>query len=166
MSELLSHLGIDARLFIAQLINFSIILFVLHRFAYKPVLAMLEKRTKKIEKGLADAEAAQKKCEEMAQKEQAVLTEAKKQAKDIIDKAHVQAQSNRDDIIAAAKKESENIIAKAGRTIEEQKQQMMHDVKSEVAGLVALAVEKVVDEKIDAEKDEAIIRDVIKTKEL
>ena len=54
MGELLSSLGIDLRLFLAQLINFSILLFVLFKFAYKPILNMMDERTEKIEKGAAE----------------------------------------------------------------------------------------------------------------
>ena len=50
MSELFSKLGIDWKLLIAQIINFLVLLFVLYKFAYRPILSMLEKRTKKIEK--------------------------------------------------------------------------------------------------------------------
>ncbi len=164
MSELLSNLGIDAALFGAQLINFSILLFVLYRFAYKPVLAMLEARTQKIEQGLKDAEASQKKLEEAAAKEHDVLVEAKKQAKEIIAKAEEQAHVNRDEIIANAQEESAKIIAHAQKITEEQKAHMVQEVKSEIAGLVSIALEKVIDEKVDQGKDVEIINQVINAK--
>lgn len=161
MGELISSLGIDIKLFIAQLINFGILLFVLYRFAYKPVLKMLEDRTEKIEKGLADAEASTKKLEEIAQKEKDVLVEARKQAKEIIEKAEVQARVNRDEIIAVAKDESQRILDQAQKITNEQKVHMVNEVKSEVAQLVAIALEKVIDEKMDPAKDQAIINKVI-----
>lgn len=161
MDELVSSLGIDIKLFIAQLVNFSILLFVLYRFAYKPVLKMLEDRTEKIEKGLADAEASNKKLEEAAEKEKEVLVEARKHAKEIIEKAEVQARANRDEIIATAKDESHRILEQAQKITDEQKAQMVHEVKSEVAQLVSVALEKVVDEKMNGEKDIAIINKAI-----
>ena len=60
MQELITKLGIDWKFLIAQIVNFLVLLFVLYKFAYGPILAMLEKRQKKIEKGLKDAEAATK----------------------------------------------------------------------------------------------------------
>jgi F-type H+-transporting ATPase subunit b len=164
MSELISSLGVDWRLFIAQLINFSILLFVLHRFAYKPVLKMLENRTEKIEKGLQDAEASQKKLEQAAKKEEELLIEAKKQAKEIIEKAQEQANLNRDEILVQTKKDSERIIAHAQKVSEEQKEKMVNEVKSEVAGLVAIALEKIIDEKMDSHKDMQIINNVLNAK--
>ncbi|PID52789.1 MAG: ATP synthase F0 subunit B [Candidatus Moraniibacteriota bacterium] len=164
MNELISSLGIDMKLFGAQLINFAILLFVLYKFAYKPVLKMLDDRTEKIEKGLKDAEASSKKLEEMTEREKEILVEAKKQAKEIIEKAEEQARINRDEIVAHAKEESDRIIENAQNIAQEQKQKMIGEVKLEVADLVAVALEKVVDEKMNAEKDVAIINEVLNIK--
>ena len=56
MGDLISQLGIDAKLLIAQVINFVVLLVVLYAFAYKPILKMLHKRTEKIEAGSKNAE--------------------------------------------------------------------------------------------------------------
>lgn len=161
MGELASNLGINWQLFIAQLVNFSILLYVLYRFAYKPVLRMLDERTTKIEKGLADAEASHKKLEKASEREEEILVEAKKHAKEIIDKADVQAQANRDELLLATKEESEHIIAQAQKVAQEQQVKMVHEVKAEIAGLVAQAVEKVINEKITTQKDAQIINDAL-----
>lgn len=161
MGELLTSLGIDWKLFIAQLINFSILLFVLYKFAYKPVLKILEDRTKKIEKGLADAEESGKKLKEIEEKEKAVLVKAKKQANDIIKKAQEQADVNKAELIKMAQVESDKIIEKAKKVASEEKDKMMSEVKSEIASLVAIAVEKVIDEKMNDDKDAQIVKEVI-----
>lgn len=164
MSELLSSLGLNIKLFIPQIINFCIVLFVLYRFAYKPVLKMLDERTTKIEKGLADAEESQKKLEDIVRKEKEVIIEAKKQAKDIIEKAQGQAQAQREELIALAKDESQKLIAKAQKSIEEEKNKMVSEAKKEIASLVVFAVEKIISQKVDHNIDAKIIADVINTK--
>lgn len=164
MGELASNLGINWQLFIAQLVNFSILLYVLYRFAYKPVLKMLDDRTTKIEKGLQDAEASHKKLEQAAEREEIILLEARKHAKEIIDKADVQAQANRDELLVATKAESDRIIAQAQKVAEEQKVKLVHEVKAEVAELVAFAVEKIIDEKVNTQKDAQIINDALTKK--
>ncbi len=161
MGELLTSLGIDWKLFIAQLINFSILLFVLYKFAYKPVLKMLEDRTEKIEKGLADAEESGEKLKEIEEKEKAVLVKAKKQANDIIKKAQEQADINKTELTKIAQTESDKIIQKAKKVASEEKDKMMSEVKKEVSSLVAIAVEKVIDEKMDDDKDAQIVKEVI-----
>ena len=164
MSELLSSLGLNLKLFIPQVINFCIVLFVLYRFAYKPVLKMLDERTEKIESGLAAAETSQKKLEDIVYKEKEVILGAKKQAKEIIEKAQAQAQTQREELISIAREESEKMISKAEKSIEDQKNKMVNEAKGEIAALVSLAVEKVINEKMDQKMDAKIIADVINTK--
>lgn len=164
MSELFVSLGLNVKLFIAQVINFGILLFVLYRFAYKPVLRMLEERTQKIEKGLADAEKSQKILTEMTEKEKALISEAKKQAKEIISAAEEQAQKNRDEIIASTKEETTRLMQQTQKNIEEQKAQMITDVKKDLGGIVVAAVEKVIGEKMDPIKDAKMISDAINQK--
>ena len=161
MGELLMSLGIDWKLFIAQLVNFSILLFILYKFAYKPVLKMLDDRTGKIEKGLADAEESGKKLKEIEEKEKEVLVEAKKQAKEILKKADEQAQVNKEELVKIAQEESDKIVEKAKKVAGEEKERMVADVKSEISVLVATAVEKIVDEKMNDTKDAQIINEVI-----
>ena len=85
--EIFAKLGIDVRLFLFQVVNFSILLFVLHRFLYKPFLQILETRRKKIEESIAQADAvarAQKEAEEKMARE---MKHAQEKAKFIIEKA-------------------------------------------------------------------------------
>jgi F-type H+-transporting ATPase subunit b len=161
MSELLTKLGIDYKLLIAQIINFLVLLFVLWKFAYKPVLAMLEKRTKKIEKGLADAEEAGKKLEESEEKQKEILKVARAEAKKIVEKAREQAEKSKSEIAAEAKGHAEKIIADAKAEIEREKQKTIAEIKSEIGGLVVAATEKVVGEKMDSEKDKRLIEETL-----
>jgi len=155
--ELLHNLGIDGRLLLAQLINFIILLAVLYKFAYGPVLKMLEERTKKIEKGLKDAEESQKKLAEISEKEAAVLVEARKNAQQIIKKSEESAVKNAEDIVALAKEQSDRLLEQAQKQIEQEKAKIMAEVKTEIAGLVVAATGKIIGEKLDAEKDRELI---------
>ncbi|MFA6285350.1 MAG: F0F1 ATP synthase subunit B [Parcubacteria group bacterium] len=157
MSELFSKLGIDWKLLIAQIVNFLVLLFVLWKFAYGPVLAMLEKRQKKIEKGLADADEAHKKLEESEEKQKEILKKARTEAKDIVEKAREQAEKSKSEIALEAKLQSEKIIAGAKSEIEQEKQKTISEIKSEIGSLVVAATEKIVGEKMDGKKDRELI---------
>jgi len=161
MSELISKLGIDWKLLIAQIVNFLILLFVLYKFAYGPILAMLEKRQKKIEKGLADAEAAGKKLKESEEKQKEILKRARTEAKDIVEKAHIQAEKSKSEIAAESKVQAEKIISDAKAEIGWEKQKTIAEIKSEIGGLVVAATEKVIGEKINSEKDKKLIEESI-----
>lgn len=161
MSELLSKLGIDWKLLIAQIVNFLILLFVLYKFTYGPILAILEKRQKKIEKGLADADEARKKLEESQEKQKEILKKARNEAKDIIEKARIQAEKLRSDIAVEAKARSEKIISDAKVEIEREKEKTIAEIKSEIGELVVAATEKIIDEKLDEKRDGELIEKVI-----
>lgn len=160
--ELLANLGINGKLLLAQAVNFLILLFVLHRFAYKPVLKMLNDRTNKIEKGLKDAEESHKKLAEVSEKEKEILNSARKEAQEILKKTEDMAKKSKDEMAQEAKAQAEKIIFDAMAGIESEKAKMLREVKAEVAELVVMAAEKVIGEKIDAEKDKEIIEKAIK----
>lgn len=157
MDELVKTFHIEANLLLAQIVNFAIVLFVLYRFAYKPVLKMLNDRTKKIEKGLKDSDEAAQKLEDILKKEKEVLANAKKEAQEIIKKFEGEARENADGIILAAKKQNEKMLEDAQKSIEQEKSKMLSEVKSEIAGLVVAAAEKIIGEKLDSEKDREMI---------
>ncbi len=160
--ELLNNLGINGKLLLAQIVNFLILLFVLHRYAYKPVLKILNDRTEKIEKGLGDAEEAKKKLLEITEKEKVVLGEARKEAQTIIDSAEKTALKNKEDLLDEAKKKSEEIVSNTQKQLEEEKKKMLSEIKSEIAELVVLATDKVIGEKLNSEKDKKLIEEAIK----
>ena len=159
--ELLNNLGINGSLLLAQLINFGILLFVLYKFAYGPVLKILEERTKKIEKGLKDAESSHKKLAEISEKESAVLVEARKNAQEIIKKSEEVAVKNAEGIVMLAKEQSDKLLEDAKKQIKQEKAKILAEVKTEVANLVMLATEKIIDEKLDSVKDGILIKKAI-----
>lgn len=162
MEELIKTFNIEWQLVVAQLVNFAIVLFVLYKFAYGPVLKMMTERTEKIEKGIKNAEDAGTKLKEIAEKEKAVLVEARKQAQEIVASAEAQAVKNKEEIIVEAKAQAEKILADSAKKIEQEKNQMMQEVKGQIAELVVAATGKIIAEKIDSEKDKELIAEVLK----
>lgn len=161
MQELISTFHIDAKLIIAQLVNFAIVLFVLKKFAYAPLMKTMNERTSKIEKGLKDAEESHKKLAEITEKEKEVLVEARKQAQEIVAKSEAAANKTKDEILENAKVQSEKIISDAQKKLEQDRDQMFKEIKAQVAELVVAAAGKVIGEKIDSEKDKALIERII-----
>lgn len=162
MEELVKTFHIEVGMLLAQLANFVIVLLVLYKFAYGPVLKLLNERTAKIEKGLQDAEASHKKLTEISEKEVAVLVEARKNAQEIIKKAEDTAVANAQSIIIVAKEQAESMLVIAQKQIEQEKEKVLAEVKEEVANLVVLATEKIIHEKLDKQKDEELISQSIK----
>lgn len=161
MTELLSKLGIDWKLLIAQIVNFLILLFILYKFAYGPIVAMLEKRQKKIEQGLKDAEAARRNLEKSEEKQKEILKKARADFKVIVEKAHTQAEKSKSEIAAEAKAQAERILADAKVQIGREKEKTIREIKSEIGGLVIAAAEKVIGERLDEDKDKKLIERAI-----
>ena len=161
MEELVKTFHIDIKLLIAQLVNFAIVVWVLYKFAYGPILKTLNERTDKIDKGLKDAEASQKKMTEITEQEKKVLAEARQEAQKIITQAEANARKSKDEIAADAKRQSEKILQDAEKKIEEDKNKMIAEVKKEIAGLVVAATEKMIGEKMDGKKDEELVSKIL-----
>jgi F-type H+-transporting ATPase subunit b len=157
MDELIKTFHIELNLLVAQIVNFTIVLVVLYKFAYKPVLKTLNDRTKKIDKGIKDSELAAKKLSEITEKEKEVLTKAKKEAQEIMKKAEIEAKGNANSLMLEARNGSDKILEDAKRQIEQEKEKIIAEAKTEVANLVILATEKIIGEKMDKEKDKELI---------
>lgn len=162
MDALISTFHIDLSLMTAQLVNFLIVLGVLYQFAYKPILKILNERTEKIEKGLKDADVARKSLEMANEKEKEILNSAKKEARAILDEAGEAAKKIKEEIIFEAKNQSEQIQKETERKVEEEKIKMLKEVKGEIASLVVMATEKIIQEKLDENKDALLIQQSLK----
>ncbi|MEQ1860773.1 MAG: F0F1 ATP synthase subunit B [Chthoniobacteraceae bacterium] len=135
--------GVDWWKLLSQCISFSIVVFVLQKYAYKPILDVLAERRQKIADGLANAAEIKKQ-----------LAAAQEQAAEILAKANAQAQKSIDEARTAAKAlgekesqraiiEAEQIITKAREATQREHNKMLADLKREVARLVIETTSKV-----------------------
>ncbi len=155
--EALANLGIDWKLLVAQVVNFAVVLLVLKRFAYQPMLKLLDERAAKIEKGLADAESAGKKLGEIEVQEKAILMEARTEAKRILTETDEAAKKRDAAQIAETEKRVKKILHESELKIAEDQKKMLDEAKRELGETVLLAVEKVLREKMDATKEKEFI---------
>lgn len=118
--EVLGELGFDPILFVAQIVNFLVILFILKKILYKPMLEMLNKRQAEISKGFKDKEKAEVLLLETEEKEKKVLRIANEKAKKIIKDANVQAIQIKSKSEETTKKEADRIILEAKSTINQE----------------------------------------------
>ena len=116
--EVIKNFGLDPLLLSAQIINFLIILFILKKFAFRPILEILKKREKIIKEGLADADEGRKILEDAKEKEKGILKSANINAEKITSNAKLEALEIAKEIQEKSKKESENILKTAREQIE------------------------------------------------
>ena len=132
----MSELGIHWKILAAQTINFSIVFFVLWRFAYRPVFNMLEARRQKIADAMANAEKIKARLAQTETDQQKILTEAGDKANGLIDEARAAAARVREQEVQKAIATAEQIIAKAREAAAQDHARMLAELKREVGRLV------------------------------
>ena len=135
--------GLDIRFLLAQIVNFGIVAFLLYKFAFKPVLATIEERQKKISDGLQYAEEMKIKLAEAEKEHAATLQKAQQEAQTILGEARETAKLYLDKQTEAAAGKGEEIIAKAKEAIELERNKMLTEVREEVVRLVIDTTSKV-----------------------
>ena len=147
--KLFGSFGVDGPHLLVQIVNFSILTFILYRFAVKPALGQMEERNRLIEKGLADAQAATQRLAEAQQASEAKLNAASDEAAKILADARNSAKA----AVEAAKSEASaaqaEVVAKAKAAIEADRVKMMNEVRGEVSRLVVETAAKVLEQNLD-----------------
>jgi F-type H+-transporting ATPase subunit b len=136
MGDTLQVLGIQWPKLLAQLLNFAIVMFVLWKWAYKPVFAVLEARRQKIADGLADAEKSTAQLAKTEADRKAILTQAGDQANKMIEEARVAALRVREVETQKAIAAAEQILIKAREAAAQDHDRMLRELKREVGRLV------------------------------
>ena len=156
-------LGINWKLFLAQLLNFGIVLFILWKWVMKPVVGALESRRVKIEQSLKKAQDIEERLQKFEEHKEGELRRIRVQGQEILNQANAAAASAKAETVAAGRAEAERIMQETKQTIAAEKDQMMAELREEVAGLTVMATEKILREKLDGTKDKRLIEEVIKS---
>ena len=114
---------------IAQVFNFIVLLWVLSKFAYKPLLKAMEDRRLKIIKDLDSAEQTRLDAESLKKEYSEQLANARKEASGIVDKANAIAAKTKADVLEQAQKEKEELLAAARVQIEQERQGALGSVR-------------------------------------
>ena len=148
--------GWNPWLFFSQVVSFAIVAFLLRRFAYKPILAVLEERRRKIEEGQLNAEKIRKELAEAEKRYQEIVDKANADAQKMIDEARESAahlsERKQQEAIAAA----EQIIAKAREASAIEHERTMEALKRELGRLVVDTTAKVTGKVLTAEDQQRL----------
>jgi F-type H+-transporting ATPase subunit b len=141
-SGILGTFGLDWRLFIAQLINFAVIVFVLTKWVYRPLMKVMDERKKKIEEGVNNAELAKRKLGEAKEAESRILREARVQAQGIVAESKEKGDAEKQRRIDASKAVIDEQLIESKNKIAREAEEARRRVKKEMAELVLAAAEK------------------------
>jgi F-type H+-transporting ATPase subunit b len=141
--------GVDLPKLAFQIINFLLLLYLLNRFLFKRVFALLDERQARISKGLEDAAAAARDRELARAEREAAVAEARKEANEMIARANKIAEDTRNEILADARAEAEQATARAREEIVAEKDKAMAEIRGQVAELALAAAGKLVRRQMD-----------------
>lgn len=161
MTEFFNAFGVDVFKLGFQILNFVLLLYLLRRFAYRPVLGMLDERRRRISKGLEDAEAAERDRTLASAEREAAVAEARKEAQAMIARATKIAEDSRAEIMAEAKAEADKLIERAREEIAGEKEKALAELRGHVAELALAAAGKLVGSEMSSATQRRLVDDFL-----
>lgn len=147
---------------LAQMLNFFILVWILKRFAYQPLVDTMNERKTRIANDLANAEQARLEAEQLKVEYAQQMTLARQEAQEIVEKAHHQAQVASTEELAAARARIESEKIRAREDIENERNRAMLSLRNDVVSLSMAMASKVVAKDMDSETNTKLIEDAIR----
>ena len=161
MEDFIRHFGIDGKLLLAQAVNFFVLLWLLKRYAYGPLLKMMKTRRDEIAKGVKFTKDGEKKLAEIGILKEQTLKDAHDTAFAIVKKGEVTAEERKNEILRDADRKTESLVEEARRRIREEEARMKEGVNAGAEELVRLAVTKVLGKMPADVRDELLITEAL-----
>ncbi len=147
--------------FVWALLTFLVVLFVLHRKAWGPLLKALDEREKRIQDSLKAAERAAEESKRLAEEHEKVMAEARRQASAAVEEGKRDAQVVKDGIVSDARVESSRILERAKAEIERAKDIAVDEVHKRAVDLAIQVSEKLIGKNLDSEDNERLVQQTI-----
>ena len=152
----------DMGMLILTWVVFLLLLAVLYKFAWKPILTALDEREQSIKKSIEDVERIKTEMDSINNTRQKMLLEAQEQSKEIIENSRKAAKEAAQTIERKAKDQAQISLENAVRDIKEESQKAQQALREESAKLAVGLAEKLLEEKLNSEKDKKVINRIIK----
>jgi len=144
-----------------MLVTFSLLLFILKKFAWKPILDSLDAREKAIQGSLDQAARIQSENARLAEEQNRILADAKRQASEIVRVARDAAEGLKKTVEASAQEEKKRILTSASQEIEAAKQSAIVELKKTTADFSIGIAEKLIRQNLDDSKNRALVDQLI-----
>lgn len=145
--EALAAFGIDWKLLLLQIFNFGVVLLVLRKYLYRPLIAMLDERNAKLKKGVEDAVAAAQAKSETEAARSGILADARKEGEGIVDRMKKDAEARERDMLREADEKRAALIRAAHEKAEEERQHLLNESEKELARIAVLGAERILKQK-------------------
>lgn len=149
-----------------QDIAFFFLLFLIARYLYRPIVQVLEARTKRIQDGLRAADEAKRDREAAQQEYQVRMEAARREGQALLDRIAKQGEDLRKELEAKAREQAESLIARARAEIQQEREKAVQDLREQVADLALMAAGRIIGESLDAKKHRELIERAIEEAEI
>jgi F-type H+-transporting ATPase subunit b len=150
-------LSVNLGLFAWTLISFFILLFILWKMAWRPIVNALDARAERIRHDLESAASSRKEAEEVFFKHKEMIEYAHDEAMKIVVEGRSDAERIKNDIVEKANAEAQAIIGRAYREIDMAKEKAIQEIKGEIVNISTLMAEKIIEKNLKAEDQKAMI---------
>jgi F-type H+-transporting ATPase subunit b len=150
-------LSVEPGLMIWTILIFVLLLLILKKFAWKPLLKSLSDREQGIKDTIEKAEYLKQEAEKMLEEHKRMLAKADEESRKMINENKELAEKMKHDILLKTNEDAARMIAQAKSEIEREKVAALNTLKDEIANLAVQAAGKIIDENLDAAKQKKII---------
>jgi F-type H+-transporting ATPase subunit b len=156
----------DPGLFIWTILTFLVLLGLLAKFAWRPLLTALESRQEAIKKSLEDVDRAKQEMAQLHTESAKILEQARVDADSILAKTRSDAERLREELRSKAKEEADTMVRNAGQQIQLQTRQALQDIRHEVADISVMIASKLLERNLVKEDNDRLINETLKQIEM
>ena len=155
-------IAVTPGLYIWTIITFLLLFYVLAKFAWKPLLSMLEQRENLIKDSLENAEKAREELDKLNAESEAIISKARSEAQSILSEGKAAADKIKEDTITKAKDEANKIREDAQHQIQVEKDKAISDIRKEVVDISISVAEKLINKNISEQDNNTLIEESLK----
>jgi len=157
----ISELGINLPTLLTQVVTFIILLVILRFVAYKPIMRMLDERSRRVKESMEQAESVKEQSARAEEEQKKQLEEASREGQERIARAVKAGEEVKQKAQEEAKKEAETLVNRARAEIQRERDEAIGEVRREFADLTVLAAGKVIEKSLDKEEHRELIDKVL-----
>lgn len=155
--ELITQLGVDWKLLIAQIVNFTILVGVLTFFVYQPLLDLIDARREKIRKAMEDAKRVEDQTRELEQFRIEQFKKIDQEVGAMLERGKRQGETMRERMLTEAKREADAIFAKGQRQLEEERTRVFQEVQGSLATMIVRLTGKILEREFSPKDQERLL---------
>jgi F-type H+-transporting ATPase subunit b len=155
----------DPGLYVWTILTFGVLVLLLRKYAWGPLLAALDRREKMIAGAVDDARKAREELERVKVDSAQVLTEARKEAETVVSRARADSAVLRDELRKKAADEAAGIVTNAERRIQQETAKAIQQIRAETVDLSLAIASKILQRNVSKEDNERLIADVVNSLE-